>query len=318
MSLLNLSGDFLKKIQVVDWGYTEASAPITYGHYETWTKSGLAGGLQYLTDHRKDLRKDLKEVFPEFSSALVFLFEYASEKKRLQKIDPPIKIASYVTGFDGMDYHHWIREKLDRISLKLSEEISGLKTFYSIDAQPVLERDLAYRAGLGWFGKNSMLISKKHGSYFIIGTLLLNQKLPLPTKLSVEPDHCGNCTACIEHCPTDAIVANKVVDASKCISTYTIEMFKEAEAPKGYPSKSNEVFGCDICQEVCPWNNKPLKRVKAGEEVDWVKFFERNPELILSDLEDMSNRQYRKKFKGTPLERTGRVGMIKNLNKLKS
>ena len=92
MSLLNLSGDFLKKIQVVDWGYTEASAPITYGHYETWTKSGLAGGLQYLTDHRKDLRKDLKEVFPEFSSALVFLFEYASEKKRLQKIDPPIKI----------------------------------------------------------------------------------------------------------------------------------------------------------------------------------------------------------------------------------
>ncbi|MCO4753219.1 MAG: tRNA epoxyqueuosine(34) reductase QueG [Bacteriovoracaceae bacterium] len=318
MSLLNLSEDFLKQIQIVEWGYTEASSPLTWNHFQEWTDKGLHGDLNYLSDHRKDLRRDLKEVFPEFKSALVFLFEYTSEKKRLEQKNSPLKIASYVTGFEGMDYHHWIREKLDKVSDKLSEELDELKTFYSIDAQPVLERDLAYRAGLGWFGKNSMLISKKHGSYFIIGTLLLNQKLGLPTKTTVEPDHCGTCTACIDSCPTNAIIDNKIVDASKCISTYTIEMFKEADAPKGYPTSSNEVFGCDICQEVCPWNNKPIKRVEASEEVDWIQFFERNPKLILDELELMSNRQYRKKFKGTPLERTGRLGMMKNLNKLKS
>lgn len=311
-----LSDKFLRPMQIVDWGYTEASTPATFAFYEEWVEKGLQGGLGYLSDHRKDLRGDLKEIFPEFQSALVFLFSYAPEKKRLEQEKNPLKLASYVSGFEGRDYHSKIREHFEAIEQKLANDLPGLKCFYSIDAQPVLERDLAYRAGLGWFGKNSMLISKKHGSYTIIGSILLNQKLKLESHCVFEPDHCGTCNACIDYCPTNAIVENKVVDASKCISSYTIELFKEAEPPKGYPAKSQEIFGCDICQEVCPWNNKPLKKALETSEPSWLEFFHRPAEKVLEELEVMSNRGYRKKFKDTPLERTGRLGMIKNLNKL--
>ncbi|MEX1100076.1 MAG: 4Fe-4S double cluster binding domain-containing protein, partial [Bacteriovoracaceae bacterium] len=160
----------------------------------------------------------------------------------------------------------------------------------------------------------------KSGSYTIIGSILLNQTLNLKND-HIEPDHCGSCTACIDHCPTDAILEDKVVDAAKCVSSYTIELFKEAPAPAGFPAESNEIFGCDICQEVCPWNTKPLKTAgpspSPSQEVEWIEFFNREPQEILKELGEMSNRQYRKKFKGTALERTGRPGMIKNLNKLK-
>lgn len=317
MSLLGVPEDFLRSLKIVDWAYTEVSTPATFALYEEWVSRGFSGNLGYLADHRKDLRKDLKEVFPSFQSALVFLFSYSPEKKRLQDSERPLKLASYVTGFDGMDYHHWIKDKLQLIEAELKKEHEDLECFFSIDAQPVLERDLAYRAGLGWFGKNSMLISKKHGSYTIIGSILLNKKLNLQKKDSIEPDHCGNCTACIDQCPTGAIIENKIVDASKCISSYTIELFKDGPAPEGFPAKTNEVYGCDICQEVCPWNNRPLRGVlPLNEGPEWVKFFERPVPEVLHDLEGMSNRQYRKKFKGTPLERTGRLGMIKNLDKL--
>lgn len=321
MNLLGISEDFLRSRKIVDWGYTEASTPGTYALYEEWVAQGLHGDLKYLEDHRKDLRKDLKTIFPEFQSALVFLFSYTPEKKRLQESERPMKLASYVSGFEGMDYHHWIRDRLSSVETELKKDLPELECFYSIDAQPILERDLAYRAGLGWFGKNSMLISKKHGSYTIIGSILLNQKLSLDEekqKEKFEPDHCGNCTACIDSCPTDAIIDDKVIDASKCISNYTIELFKEGEPPKGFPASSSEIFGCDICQEVCPWNNRPLKSAEIPAGPEWIRFFERPAEEVLKDLEGLSNRAYRKMFKGTPLERTGRVGMMKNLNKLKS
>ncbi|MEX0798918.1 MAG: tRNA epoxyqueuosine(34) reductase QueG [Bacteriovoracaceae bacterium] len=320
MSLLSLSDKFLQEQNIVEWGYTEASEPKTYKHFEKWTQAGLHGSLGYLSDYRKDLRQDLKKVFPEFQAALVFLFDYTPEKKRLAAQNKKLKMASYVSAFEGRDYHHWIREKFNLIEDGLRTELPELKTFYSIDAQPILERDLAYRAGLGWFGKNSMLISKKSGSYTIIGSILLNQTLNLKND-HIEPDHCGSCTACIDHCPTDAILEDKVVDAAKCVSSYTIELFKEAPAPAGFPAESNEIFGCDICQEVCPWNTKPLKTAgpspSPSQEVEWIEFFNREPQEILKELGEMSNRQYRKKFKGTALERTGRPGMIKNLNKLK-
>ena len=318
MKLLDIPEDFLREQKIVDWGYTEASTPATYAVFEEWVSQGLNGPLAYLEDHRKDLRKDIKSVYPDFEAALVFLFSYTPEKKRLQQQNQGMKLASYVSGFEGMDYHHWIKEKLSLVQERLKESMDGLECVFSIDVLPVLERDLAYRSGLGWFGKNSMLISKKHGSYTIIGSLLLNKKLPLEPNEKIEPDHCGSCTACIDHCPTGAIVANKVVDASKCVSTYTIELFKDAQPPAGYPSESKEIYGCDICQEVCPWNNNPLKKAEIPVGPEWITFFERPVQVILEELEGMSNRQYRKLFKQTPLERTGRLGMIKNLNKLKS
>lgn len=321
MILPGISSQELAQMQIVDWGYTQELSPLSWRRYEDWLGSGLHGNLQYLADGRKELRRDLRAVFPDACSALVFLFDYTAEKKRLTEIDPELKLAAYVSGFEGEDYHHWIRERFDHITERLKKQFEGLEAFYSIDAQPVLERDLAYRAGLGWFGKNSMLISKKHGSYTIIASLVLNQKLPGFEARELEPDHCGNCTACIDHCPTEAIVANGVIDAKKCISHFTIEEFKPTDPPKGYPSQSQEVFGCDICQQVCPWNRRPLARAQESsapipKRDHLIAFFDRDPQTIGEELEGLSNRKYRKIFKSTALERTGRIGMLKNLKAL--
>jgi epoxyqueuosine reductase len=153
-----------------------------------------------------------------------------------------------------------------------------------------------------------MLISKKHGSFFLISSILINKKLNLNTR-TIEIDHCGNCTKCIDACPTNAIIDNKVIDANKCISTFTIELFKDAEAPKGYPTNRGEIFGCDICQDVCPWNTKPLDKSELMESPEYLKIFEE------TNLEVISNREFKKIFKGTSLERTGRVGLLKNIKK---
>ena len=308
--LLSLDIEYLQSIQIVDWSYTESSIPLTYEHYDQWVKKELNGNLNYLSDERKGLRKDLKNLYPKFESALVFLFDYTSERKRIENDNSPFKLASYVTGFEGVDYHYWIKEKLEEVSKRLE-----LKDYQlSIDAQPVLERDLAYKAGLGWFGKNSMIISKQHGSYFLIGSILLDKKLEINNEREIEPDHCGNCTKCVDECPTSAIVEDKVIDAKRCISTFTIEEFKPAPTPKGYEKVEELIFGCDICQDVCPWNKKPLNNTKASQNnIEWMSFFNDDLYNLIQKIESMSNREYKRQFKATPLERTGRVGMLKNL-----
>lgn len=151
-----------------------------------------------------------------------------------------------------------------------------------------------------------MLINQKHGSFFLISALLLDKDLELESRI-LDADHCGNCTKCMDACPTNAIVDNKVIDANKCISTFTIELFKEAEAPEGYPTERGEIFGCDICQEVCPWNQKPLFNSPMGQAADFEGLFAK------TKLEEISNREFKRIFKGTSLERTGRKGLLKNL-----
>ncbi len=301
--LRSMSIERLESMQIVDWGYIEESKPSTYKFFNKWIEKNLNGPLGYMADHRKDIRSDIKNFFPEFQSSLVFLFDYTPAAK-LNKENDDHRFAAYTKGFDGIDYHYWIKDKLTHVANEL-----GLDNYkLSIDAQPVLERDMAVKAGLGWFGKNSMLINKRLGSYFLISSILLDKKLELK-KNSIEVDHCGNCTRCIDACPTDAIIDNKIIDASKCISTFTIEMFKDADAPKGYPTESGEIFGCDICQDVCPWNIKPLNRSDIMESPEYLKTYEQ------TDLESISNRQFKRIFKGTSLERTGRVGLLKNLKK---
>jgi len=302
-SLLSIQKEKLQSMQIVDWGYIEESKPSTFKFFDKWIKNKLNGPLGYMADHRKDIRSDIKNFFPEFQSSLVFLFDYTPAAK-LNKENDDHRFAAYTKGFDGIDYHYWIKDKLESVALSL-----GLENYkLSIDAQPVLERDMAAKAGLGWFGKNSMLINKKHGSFFLISSILIDTKLDL-NKAEIEIDHCGNCTKCIDACPTSAIIDNKIIDADKCISTFTIELFKDAEAPKGYPTDTGEIFGCDICQDVCPWNIKPLNRSDVMESPEYLKTYEE------TDLETISNRQFKRIFKGTSLERTGRVGLLKNLKK---
>jgi epoxyqueuosine reductase len=314
--------------KVVDWGYTEELEPYSYDNLQAWVEKGEHGSLGYLADHRMQVRSSLKNIFPECESALVFLFSYHQEKLALEEFykgpdSHGIKLASYVLGFEGKDYHVKVRESLEELAAKLSDGYDDLKWRLSLDIQPVLERDLAHRAGLGWFGKNSMLISKDKGSFFIIGSLLLNKKLEVP-KRPIETDHCGQCRACVDACPTQAIDGDgRTLTAEKCISTWTIEHFKEGpDAPVGMEKASGEVFGCDICQDVCPWNHRP---VRLGLEAQDTKIFEKNNSLLIeeilkknltelsADLEEVSNRGFVKKFLKTPLERTGRRGLLKNL-----
>jgi epoxyqueuosine reductase len=319
--LLNVSQDKLKSLGILDWGYSEESLPQSISRYEEWVDQDLQAPLSYLADHRKDLRRDIKNVYPEFQSALVFLFSYQEAKKWLLENNRH-EVAAYSLGFDGQDYHSVLKDRLNSIYSELKETNPELERFVALDAQPILERDLAFRAGLGWFGKNSMLIHQKEGSYFIIGSLLLNQKLKFETS-KADVDHCGQCTACIDACPTKAIDGEtRTVIASQCISTYTIEIFKDAEAPKGFEKSRGEFFGCDICQDVCPWNRKPLARVigtlKLPERLaflrDW--FFDLPIRDLVKIIEAESNRGFKKKLLGTPFDRPGKEGWLKNLKSI--
>jgi epoxyqueuosine reductase len=313
-----LDNKLLKELGVLDWGYTEESIPHSLPHFEAWTENDQHRPLHYLNDHRKYLRRDLKHVFPEFQSALVFLFSYQEAKKWMLDQNQH-SVAAYTLGFEGEDYHRALKEKLTRIAATLNTP--DLKVFHSLDAQPVLERDLAYRAGLGWFAKNSMLIHQKEGSYFIIGSLLLNQKLPIE-RATLDIDHCGQCTACADACPTNAInLETRTLEAAKCISTFTIEIFKDTNAPMGFDKSRGEVFGCDICQDVCPWNRKPLARVigslKLKESLSFITewFFEWPKEKLYQFISNETNRGFKKKLLGTPFDRPGKEGWLKNLKK---
>ena len=249
----------------------------------------------------------------ERSTTLILLFS----------ISNGLKIASYVLGFEGVDYHYNLKESLESIGRELQGLDPELEFKLSLDTQPILERDLAFRAGLGWFGKNSMFISKSEGSFFILGSLLLSKDYTLPER-DVETDHCGQCTKCADACPTDAIdLDTRTLISNKCISTYTIETFKDVgEAPQGMENSNGEIFGCDICQEVCPWNKRLLRvgKVKPFEgdlsehEVKVRSYFlERPISEILDDLSSLSNRGFQRLFRSTPIERTGRVGLLKNI-----
>ncbi len=312
MTEVEFSRDFLDSLGILDWGYTEESNPQSFKHYDEWVNKNHHGDLKYLSDHRKNLRSDLKLVYPQFQSALVFLFSYHPTKKWMLENNHH-EVAAYSLGFEGEDYHYNLKRKLQLIADNLNVPLN-----FSLDTQPVLERDLAYRAGLGWFGKNSMLIHRTHGSYFIIGTLILDKKLNLKSKI-LETDHCGHCTKCADECPTHAIdLESRTLIANKCISTFTIEMMKEVSPPEGIENSRGEIFGCDICQDVCPWNKKSLLKVTSRlylrKEFEFLKslFFEMTKNEILKKMMEFSNKKFKSFFYGTSFDRPGKKGWIKN------
>ncbi len=327
--LKNNLNQLMSEQGIVDWGYTENIAAQTYDKFSSWVDEGNHGPLHYLSDHRKEARVDLTSVVNNAKSALCFLFTYHPQKLALEDFyqseeSNGLKIASYVTGFEGYDYHLLLRDKLTTIGEKVQENHpTPLNWRHSLDIQPVLERDLAYRAGLGWFGRNSMLISKEHGSFFIIGSLIFDDTLGLETR-PLESDHCGQCNACVEACPTQAIDGNnRTLKANDCISTWSIELFKEgAPAPKGMEESGQYFFGCDICQDVCPWNKRPLRLgLQASDKSSFLQSIDKLKKAFLSPplekliqkLEKKSNSGFSKEFKETSLGRTGRRGLLKNL-----
>lgn len=270
---------------------------------EQWLSKGMHGTMQYMENHF-DLRIDPTKLVPGAKTVITLLCNYFPSET--QSPHAP-KISKYAF---GNDYHEVIREKLKTLLQKIKAGIGDIQGRGFVDSAPVLERSWALQSGLGWLGKNGNLITKKNGSFFFIATLI--------TDLKIEPDppfakdYCGSCTACIDHCPTDAILPNKVVDGSRCISYFTIEL-KDALIPDALKGRFDDwMFGCDICQDVCPWNrfSHPHKEQQ----------FTPIPEILdlnKAQWEEMTEVYFKKIFKSSPLKRTKLQGIKRNLEFIK-
>lgn len=322
------SNELLKKWGIVDFGFTSESTPRSLDSYNQWVSDEKHLPLTYLEGERKDKRQSIKEHWPLFQSAVVFIFSYHESHQKLQNLYQQdsnwngLKLASYTLGFEGEDYHYLIKDRLIEIGELLKSLYPNLEYKLTLDTHPVLERDLAMRTGLGWFGKNSMLINTEHGSFFIIGSLLLNQDLK-QLERKIEMDHCGQCTRCIDACPTQAIdPKTRTIVAQDCISTFTIEQFKLDTVPsKKMTLKEGTLFGCDICQDVCPWNKRVDRKnhnddssFHHSQQKNILDFFLlRDKETLAQDLESMSEGEFKRKFAKTSFERSGRRGVLKNI-----
>lgn len=323
----------------IKWGYTENPIPPSYIKYQKWVEDGQHGNLNYLADERMEKRKSIENVFPSFNSALVFAFPFLDAIKKLENIYESRKwnghkIAPYSFAFGAYDYHQFLTDSLNEVIVGIKRLDPDFDFMISIDTLPVLERDLAHRAGIGVFGSNTMLMNEEYGSNFIIASILFSKKLDLPENSKLDGD-CGNCSKCKSYCPTEAIHVGmncincpvcmpkcppaakvKSIDAGKCLSAYTVEEFKDVEPPKGYHD-SSYIFGCNMCQDICPWNENLKFETSDNELSEHEKFIAnffllRPVSKIIAELNELSNRGYRKLFKGTAFERTGRVGMLKN------
>ena len=271
---------------------------------ETWLNNSMHAGMNYMEKHF-DLRVDPTKLVPGAKSVITLLMNHYPSQSA--KPDSP-KIAKYAW---GKDYHEVIREKLNAFYAELKEEFGEINGRGFVDSAPVLERTWAQKSGLGWVGKNGNLINKKAGSFFFIASLIVD--IVLPYDQPYATDYCGTCTRCIDNCPTEAILPDKVIDGSKCISYFTIEL-KEALITDEMKGKfGNWIFGCDVCQDVCPWNRFSTPTHE--------KAFEALPGMLdysLKDWEEISETQFQILFKHSALKRTKYSGLRRNLEFIKS
>lgn len=270
---------------------------------ETWLHKGMHGKMAYMENYF-DLRIDPGKLVPGAKSVITLLLNYYPEKNQLP--DTP-KISKYAY---GNDYHEVIRTKLRIFLEQIREQIGDVHGRGFVDSAPVLERSWAQRSGLGWVGKNGNLISKEMGSFFFIATLIT--ELELEYEQPFAKDYCGTCTRCIEACPTDAILPGQVVDGSKCISYFTIEL-KDALIPDAMKGRFDDwMFGCDVCQDVCPWN----RFSKPNTEIGFTPLTE-ILNLSGSDWEELSEESFKQIFAKSPLKRAKFEGIKRNLKFIK-
>ncbi len=266
---------------------------------ERWLKNGYQGSMHYMERHF-DLRVNPSLLVPGARSVITLLYNYYPATVATNS---NAKISKYAY---GKDYHLVIREKLKSFLQLIREQIGEIDGRGFVDSAPVLERSWAQRSGLGWIGKNGNLINKKQGSFFFIATLITDLELtpdaPFPT------DHCGTCTRCIDACPTKAILPGPTIAGNRCISYFTIELKEKLIPAENKEQFEGWLFGCDICQDVCPWNrfSKPTQEPS----------FEPIPGLLnlsTQDWEEMTEEVFRKMFRESPLKRTGFEGIKRNL-----
>ena len=264
---------------------------------ESWLEKGYQSSMNYM-EKNLHKRKDVKEILPSAKSIISLALNYYTLDHYTNENDKG-KISCYAW---GKDYHLIIWQKLDELETMLKELEPELETLSYVDTGPVMDKVWAVRAGLGWMGKHTNVINPDYGSWFFIATIITNYEFECS---EIIIDHCGTCTACIDACPTNAIVKEYVVDANKCISFQTIE--NKNEIPFELKGKfDNWIFGCDICQDVCPWNQKFAQN-------SWVKEF--HPivkELTYEEVMKLDNQTFNEQFAESPLKRTKLKGLQRN------
>jgi epoxyqueuosine reductase len=282
-------------------GIAAATDAETYGTFRQWLEQGHAGDMAYLHRHA-DARRHPAAVLPAVRSVVMLAMNYQPASADAAELPPGTgRIARYAR---GVDYHELLWRRLDELLAWIRQQRPGCQGRGVVDTAPLLERDFARRAGLGWFGKNTMLLHKHLGSYFFLAALLLDVDLtPDPPHAA---QHCGTCTACLDACPTDAFVAPGQLDARRCISYLTIEL-RGPVAEDLRPLLGDWVFGCDVCQEVCPWNRK----APATEEEAFRQQFP-DGSIDLVELLQLSEEQFRARFRQAPFWRPRRSGLLRN------
>jgi epoxyqueuosine reductase len=278
------------------FGFAKLERPLSLDFYKEWLEADHHGSMKYLARHLPQKEKP-ETLLAKAQSAIVVAAPYRhGDPEHLPMRG--LRIANYA---QGEDYHFWLKEKLEVLIGRLKLLLPHESFLAATDSSPILERDLAYRAGLGWFGKNTCLIDQQRGSFFLLGEILTTAVLP--TASIPHPDRCGTCSRCIDACPTQAIIAPKVLDARRCISYLTIEA-KENPPLELRAGIGDHFFGCDICQTVCPWNRHAIELKNEPDS-----------ESLVSDLRFVltsSKSELERVTKSTPLSRARGRGLKRN------
>jgi epoxyqueuosine reductase len=287
-------------------GITSAEPSEHIEFYNSWLDKKYFADMNYLENHQPK-KSDLKKVFPDVQSVVCVALSYKTkEQNPLFLNSSQALISNYAW---GDDYHIVMEKKLKQLLKEIQTLDQSIQGRYYVDTGPVLERSLAERAGIGWMGKNTMVMDQSLGSYIFLGEILLNCDL---NSDQPQTDHCGTCTKCIEACPTDALVKPYELDARKCISYLTIE--KRGELSQSESEMMGPyVFGCDICQVVCPWNDKA-----ETPDLDCFKPREGNYQPSLASLEKLTPEDFSARFRKSPVKRTKYKGFMRNVTVLRN
>ncbi len=281
-------------------GVAALDEPATRARFDAWLAAGRHGEMVYLDGDGAELRRDARRPHVGATHALVLAMSYGGR-------EPSGPVARYAR---GDDYHELLRERVRELHHWLERETGQtINARPYVDSGPVLERDLAQRAGLGWFGKNTMLISPRIGSFFFLASLFV--EFPLEPDAPFEADRCGTCTRCLDACPTQAFVGPRDLDATKCISYLTIEL--KGDIPMHLREAMGAlVFGCDVCQEVCPWNVRFATALKEPAFAAREFIREKDARTLARDILALDDDAFREVLKGSPMKRAKLRGLKRN------
>lgn len=282
-------------------GITSLVQPPHHEAFRGWLARGLAGPMHEWLERHEPIRRSASALLDGAATVVMLATDHATLPDTDHDRPGQGRVARYAW---GDDYHDLLRSRVNGLSSWLESRVPGCRTRGVVDSAPISERDFAQAAGLGWIGKNAMLIDPRAGSWFLLTAFLTDVELPADDPLAV--DHCGTCTACLDACPTDAFPEPGVVDAARCISGLTVE--SHAPVPLDLRGRMGDwIFGCDVCQEVCPWNRhapgsrEPTLQPRGGEAT-----------LSLADLLRLDDSGFRSRFKGSAIKRAKRTGLLRS------